>query len=61
MAKDEIKAVEIDTELRQIKSMADGSFNVTFNVPEYCIRHVAVMMEWIHCIVKVVAQLDDSN
>jgi len=48
MSQMEVKAVEIEAELRQIKTMADGSANVVFNVPEYCIPQVQVMLLWIH-------------
>ena len=34
VVKEEIRAVEFEAELRQIKSMADHSYNVTINVPE---------------------------
>ena len=33
---DEVKAVEIRAELRQIKTMADFSANLIINVPEDC-------------------------
>ena len=32
----EPKAVEFEAEIRQVKTMADGSFNITLNLPEYC-------------------------
>ena len=44
----EIKAVEIEAELRQVKSMADGTFNIILNVPEYCLPQVQQMMSWIN-------------
>ena len=51
---DEVKAVEFEAELRQIKSMVDGSYNVTINIPEYCLEQVRVMMGWLKDAVKVV-------
>jgi len=42
----EIKAVEIRAELRQIKTMVDGSANIVLNVPEDCREQVKVMMDW---------------
>ena len=38
------RAVELEAELRQIKSMSDGTYNVVLNVPEYCLEQVRVMM-----------------
>jgi len=50
----EVKAVEFEAELRQIKSMADGSYNIVLNVPEYGLEPVKAMMGWIKDQVKVV-------
>jgi hypothetical protein len=52
----EIKAVELDAELRQIKSMSDHSYNVVLNVPEYCLPQVKQMMEWLLGAVRVVIE-----
>jgi hypothetical protein len=56
MVKSEIEpmAVEADAEIRQIKTMADHSVNVTFNLPEYCLPQVQQMMEWMAGAVKIV-------
>ena len=56
MSQMEVKAVEIEAELRQIKTMADGSANVVFNVPEYCIPQVQVMLLWIHEQVRMIVE-----
>ena len=29
-------AVEFEAEIRQVKTMADGSTSITLNLPEYC-------------------------
>jgi hypothetical protein len=50
----EIKAVEVVAELRQIKTMVDGTFNVTLNLPEYCIEQVKIMLDWLKEEVKIV-------
>lgn len=42
-----IKAVEIRAELRQIKSMADHTYNVVLNIPEDCLGQVQIMMGWL--------------
>lgn len=52
----EIKAVEIEAELRQIKTMADGSITITLNLPEYCIPQAKVMLDWLNSMVKCVIE-----
>lgn len=54
MAAKQIKAVEFEAELRQIRSMADHTYNVTLNVPEYCLPQVKEMMGWLAEQVKVI-------
>ena len=44
----DIKAVEIRAELRQVKTMADGSVNIMLNLPEDCLEQAKVMMGWHH-------------
>ena len=56
---DEVKAVEIRAELRQIKTMADGSVNVVLNLPEDCREQTKVMMDWLHMMLRCVIELDD--
>ena len=47
-------AVEFEAELRQVKSMADGTYNITINVPEYCLEQVQTMMGWLKDLVQIV-------
>ena len=47
-------AIEFDAEMRQVKSMADGTYNVVLNVPEYCLPQVKEMMGWLNGLVKIV-------
>ena len=54
MSKIEPVAVELEAEVRQVKSMVDGSFNIVLNVPEYCLPQVQTMMGWLNGLVKVV-------
>lgn len=42
---DEIRAVEFVAEVRQVKTMADGTVNVTLNLPEYCKPQAAWFMQ----------------
>lgn len=44
---EEIKAVEVRAELRQIKTMVDGSVNIVMNLPEDCKPQVKVMLDWL--------------
>ena len=39
--------VHFDAELRQIKSMADGTYNLVLNVPEYQTDQIKRMMDWL--------------
>jgi len=51
-----IKAVEIEAELRQVKTMADGTFNIILNVPEYCAEQVKVMLDWLLTQIRVMIE-----
>ena len=56
----EIKAVEVRAELRQIKTMADGTVNIVLNLPEDCKEQVKVLLDWLGYELKgVIALLDD--
>jgi hypothetical protein len=44
---DRVRAVEVRAELRQIKTMADGTVNIVLNLPEDCREQVKVMMDWL--------------
>lgn len=43
---EKIRAVEIRAEVRQIKTMADGTINLVLNLPEDCKEQVKVMLDW---------------
>ena len=58
---DTIRAVEIEAELRQVKSMADGTFNVIINVPEYCLPQVQIMLGWLKDEIRAVIEINPSN
>ena len=49
--------VRFDAELRQIKSMADGTYNIVLNVPEYQTDQIKRMMDWLRGQVAI-AMLD---
>lgn len=50
----EIKAVEIRAEVRQIKTMADGTVNVILNLPEDCREQCKVLLDWLGLEVRAV-------
>lgn len=52
-------AVEFEAEMRQVKSMADGTYNIVLNVPEYCLPQVQTMMGWLKSLVRVVMEKED--
>lgn len=55
------QAVELDAELRQIRSMADGTYNIVLNVPEYCLPQVQAMMGWLKSLVSIVMVNEDKD
>jgi len=54
MNKQKIRAVEVRAELRQIKTMADGTVNIVMNIPEDCREQIKVMLDWLGFEVKAV-------
>ena len=57
-----VKAVEIRAELRQVKSMADHTYNLILNVPEDCLEQVRVLMGWLGDEIGVImANTPDST
>ena len=57
----EVKAVEIRAELRQVKTMADHTFNITLNVPEDCREQVKKMLDWLGLEVKAVVATQEQD
>ena len=58
---DKIRAVEVRAELRQIKTMADGTVNIVLNLPEDCKEQVKVMLDWLGLELKAVIASPDSR
>ena len=56
---EKVKAVEIRAELRQLKTMVDGSVNVTINLPEDCREQAKVMLDWLGLELRGVFELND--
>lgn len=57
----EIKAVEVRAEIRQIKTMADGTMNVVLNLPEDCKPQVKVLLDWLGMEVRGVIEYTPEN
>ena len=53
----DIKAVEVRAEVRQIKTMADHTANVVLNIPEDCLEQVKVLLGWQGLEVKVLLSI----
>lgn len=56
-----IRAVEVRAEIRQIKTMVDGSINVIFNLPEDCKEQAKVLLDWQGLEIKAVIANDGSQ
>lgn len=49
----EPQVVKFDAELRKISSMADGTYNLVLNIPEYALPQTQTMMGWLKSQVDV--------
>ena len=56
-----IKAIESVAEVRQIKTMADFTVNVTLNIPENCKEQAKILLDWQGKLIKFVAVLDETK
>ena len=50
------KAIEIRAEVRQIRTMADGTVNLILNLPEDCMPQVKVLLDWLGLEVRAVME-----
>ena len=57
----EVKAVEFVAEVRQVKTMADHTVNLTLNLPEYCVKQAAWFMQHQGEMIKGVSILIDGT
>lgn len=55
-----IKAVEIRAEVRQIRTMADGTVNLVLNLPEDCKEQVKVILDWLGLEVGAVIAIGET-
>lgn len=56
-----VKAVEFEAEVRQVKTMADGSVSIYLNLPEHCREQAKVIMDWHHLVVRGVLTVDENE
>ena len=47
-------AIEAECEIRQVKTMADRTVNVTFNLPEYCADQSAWLLKKVGDMARIV-------
>ena len=53
--------MEVRAELRQIKTMADGTVNIVLSLPEDCMEQVKVLLDWLNLEVRVLIEVKDGN
>ena len=58
---EQIRAVEIRAEVRQVKTMVDGSVNVILNLPEDCREQAKKLIDWLGLEVFAVIGEPDST
>lgn len=56
----ETKAIEIIAEVRQIRTMVDGSVNLVLNLPEECREQAKVLLDWHHLVIHGVLALEET-
>lgn len=61
MAAKQVRAVEVRAELRQVKTMADGTVNITLNLPEDCREQVKVLLDWLGLELRAMLAVVDSQ
>ena len=45
--------ITFDAELRQVKSMVDGTYNIILNIPEYNLQEVKALMGELKQMVRI--------
>ena len=57
----DIKAVEIEGTIKRLRTMADGSIDLTINLPEYCGAQAGQMIAWINELVGGVLEVKPKD
>lgn len=58
---EETKAVEVRAEIRQVKTMADFTINLTLNLEEGCIEQAKKLLEWQGDIIRAIIVHEVTN
>jgi hypothetical protein len=56
-----VRVVEVEAEVRQVKSMVDHSVNITLNIPEYCREQAGILLLWQGELVRVVVDVGSRD
>ena len=48
-------------EVRAVKTMADGTVNVTLNLPEYHLEEAKRFIDWHHLLVQCVVEVEEDR
>lgn len=56
-----VTSIEARAEVRQIRTMADGTINLILNLPEDCIPQAKAAMDWIGLEVRLFLINDPSK
>lgn len=56
----EVIAVEASAEVRQVKTMADRSINITLNLPEPFKEQAKLFVDWQGLMIRIVAVLEET-
>ena len=53
-------AIEAVAEVRQVKTMADFTLNVTLNIPENCKEQAKKLIDWQGKMIRIIAVQEDD-
>lgn len=56
-----VRAIEARAEVRQVRSMVDGSVNVMLNFPIDCIPQVKKLLDWLGMEVRILMEYTDDR
>ena len=57
----DIKAVEFQAEIRQLKTMADGTVNLILNLPESALKQAGWLLQNVGAELHIVAEVVDND
>ena len=56
-----VRAIEARAEVRQIKTMVDGSINVVLNLPIDCIPQAKKLLDWLGLEIRILIEYDPNR